>query len=339
MADYKGIKGFKVQSLASDPSTDVEGQVWYNTTSNALKYTGPGVGAWATGGQMSTARRVCAAFGTQSATVAGGGGPPYTANTEEYDGSTWASGGAYPSSPALIHNQGGAGVLTAGLGFGGSNPIGVQVTTTAEYDGSTWTLGGAMTTARAAVGSFGTQTAAIGVCGQGYTAPIPTSTPNCESYNGVSWTDETGSPTEAQLGGACGTSTAGLYAGYSPKTPTQTQTWNGTAWTMVSPGAFTIDMYAVAVFGTQTSAIKSGGLPPGTNTTPNMQSADEWDGSTWTATTSKSVANASGNGTGTAALGLVFGGYDPLASPTSLPGDLNEEWTKPDFSAKTVTVS
>ena len=75
-------------------------------------------------------------------------------------------------------------------------------------------------------------------------------------------------------------------------TPTQTQTWNGTAWThMVSPGAFTIDMYAVAVFGTQTSAIKSGGLPPGTNTTPNMQSADEWNGSTWTATTSKSVAN------------------------------------------------
>ena len=36
MATYKGIKGFKVQSLASD--TAVEGQVWYNTTTNLLKF-------------------------------------------------------------------------------------------------------------------------------------------------------------------------------------------------------------------------------------------------------------------------------------------------------------
>ena len=37
MADYKGIKGFKVQSLASDPSAPV-GQVWYNSTSATLKF-------------------------------------------------------------------------------------------------------------------------------------------------------------------------------------------------------------------------------------------------------------------------------------------------------------
>ena len=37
MADYKGIKGFKVQSLASDP-TLVEGQVWYRTDTAALKF-------------------------------------------------------------------------------------------------------------------------------------------------------------------------------------------------------------------------------------------------------------------------------------------------------------
>jgi len=35
MAEYKGIKGFKVQSLGSDPS--IVGQVWYNTSSNTLK--------------------------------------------------------------------------------------------------------------------------------------------------------------------------------------------------------------------------------------------------------------------------------------------------------------
>ena len=36
MAEYKTIKGFKVQSLASDPSAP-EGQVWYNTTSGTFK--------------------------------------------------------------------------------------------------------------------------------------------------------------------------------------------------------------------------------------------------------------------------------------------------------------
>jgi|TARA_Y100000310_G_scaffold335402_1_gene417375 hypothetical protein len=36
MATYLNIKGVKVQSLASD--TTVEGQVWYNTTTNLLKF-------------------------------------------------------------------------------------------------------------------------------------------------------------------------------------------------------------------------------------------------------------------------------------------------------------
>jgi hypothetical protein len=36
MATYLEIKGVKVQSLAAD--TTVEGQVWYNTTTYALKF-------------------------------------------------------------------------------------------------------------------------------------------------------------------------------------------------------------------------------------------------------------------------------------------------------------
>ena len=43
MATYKGIKGFKVQNLASDPSNLVEGEVWYNSTTALLKfYNGSG---------------------------------------------------------------------------------------------------------------------------------------------------------------------------------------------------------------------------------------------------------------------------------------------------------
>jgi hypothetical protein len=40
MADYKGIKGFKVQYLSADPSNPIIGQTWYNDTSKDLKYTG-----------------------------------------------------------------------------------------------------------------------------------------------------------------------------------------------------------------------------------------------------------------------------------------------------------
>ena len=39
MAKYKEIKGYAIESLASDPSAseDTEGQVWYNTTSGVFK--------------------------------------------------------------------------------------------------------------------------------------------------------------------------------------------------------------------------------------------------------------------------------------------------------------
>ena len=37
MAEYIKEKGFTIQSLASDPSPLLEGQVWYNTTSTVLK--------------------------------------------------------------------------------------------------------------------------------------------------------------------------------------------------------------------------------------------------------------------------------------------------------------
>jgi hypothetical protein len=57
MAEYKGIKGFKVQYLSADPSDPIIGQTWYNSTSKDLKYTGvTTAGAWATGNSINTAR-------------------------------------------------------------------------------------------------------------------------------------------------------------------------------------------------------------------------------------------------------------------------------------------
>jgi hypothetical protein len=58
MATYKGIQGFTIQNLSADPSNPIEGQVWYNSTSNVWKVEeATTAGAWATGNNMNTARK------------------------------------------------------------------------------------------------------------------------------------------------------------------------------------------------------------------------------------------------------------------------------------------
>jgi len=38
MAEYISEKGLQIPAVSSDPSNPVEGQIWYNTTSNVLKF-------------------------------------------------------------------------------------------------------------------------------------------------------------------------------------------------------------------------------------------------------------------------------------------------------------
>jgi hypothetical protein len=119
MTTYKGIQGFTIQNLSADPSNPIEGQVWYNSTSNVWKVEeATTVGAWATGGNLNTAREYLAGAGTQTAALAFGGFiPPYTGATEEYNGATWTNPGSLNTAR---YGLAGAGTQTAGLAFGGS---------------------------------------------------------------------------------------------------------------------------------------------------------------------------------------------------------------------------
>jgi hypothetical protein len=57
MATYKEIHGTDIETIASDPSNPVVGQVWYNTTTQQLKGYRQVMGnAWSTGGNLNTAR-------------------------------------------------------------------------------------------------------------------------------------------------------------------------------------------------------------------------------------------------------------------------------------------
>ena len=104
--------------------------------------------AWTATPSANTARTlVMGAFGTSTAAVAVGGNKPpggaQSNDVEEWDGSSWTSVSNLPYSG---NAQGGSGVLTAGIIFGGND--GSALTTTLGYDGTNWSTRPALSTAR-----------------------------------------------------------------------------------------------------------------------------------------------------------------------------------------------
>ena len=91
MATYKGIQGYSVQKLSDDPTAaEAVGQLWYNSSAGKFKISTQGAGAWATGGNMNTARYELTGTGTQTAALAAAGDTGSISDkAETYDGSTW----------------------------------------------------------------------------------------------------------------------------------------------------------------------------------------------------------------------------------------------------------
>ena len=53
MATYKGIQGYSVQKLSSDPTaSEAVGQLWYNSGTGKFKISVAGAGAWASGAEL-----------------------------------------------------------------------------------------------------------------------------------------------------------------------------------------------------------------------------------------------------------------------------------------------
>ena len=156
MSDFKTLKGLYIKHVSSDPSNLIEGQIWYNTTSQTIKVA-PLIEAWASGGDLGTARYELGSAGTQTAALGFGGNTPAgsptkTNATEEYGGSSWTAGGALGTARYAIA---GCGTQTAALGFGGFDASPPGLTATEEYDGSTWTTGGALPVQKRGMGRAG----------------------------------------------------------------------------------------------------------------------------------------------------------------------------------------
>jgi hypothetical protein len=86
---------------------------------------------------MTTGKNKLGGTGTQTAALAFGGtvsGGGRTANTEQYDGSSWAA--AANMSIARNNNPGAAGDTSAGLAFGGRIDTADTTTATEEFSGA-----------------------------------------------------------------------------------------------------------------------------------------------------------------------------------------------------------
>jgi len=185
MADYKTLHGTNIDSVSSDPSNPINGQVWYNSTSFTLKaFTSNPTGAWAAGNNMNTARRQAAGGGIQtSALVFGGYISAKTDVTESYNGTNWAEVGDLNTERSLLAGCGASN--TAGLAFGGLSPATPPtIGLTESFNGTSWTEVADLNTVRRSTYGTGTNTAALLAGGYDGSAKDET-----ELFNGTSWTE------------------------------------------------------------------------------------------------------------------------------------------------------
>jgi hypothetical protein len=311
--------GDAIESVATDPVSPSEGQLWYNTTIGVLKgYRSIG-GAFASGGNLNTARAVTGGGGTTNAGLAVGGGVNGSTATEEYDGSAWTSGGALNLKRV---NVGTVGSQTANLAFGG-NPDGVPTNATEEYDGSAWTSGGNMANSkRNRAGGIGTQTAGLAAGG----SPDTTAT---EEYDGSAWASG-GALGAAQYAGAgAGIQTAGLLmGGGDPVSYFTSEEYNGTSWT--AGNNLNLTLATSGGCGTQTAAL-------GLGTGPSSNQVESYDGTTFTtlpATMSISRGSVAAGIQGSPASTFVAGGNTPTGITAA-----TEEYTDPTFAIQKITTS
>ena len=329
MATIKGIKGIKVQSLTSDPTaSEAAGQLWYNTTSSALKYAIEGAGSWASSNPMNQGRGQFGLTGIVTAALAFAGSPAQKTNTEEYDGTSWTNKNTLNTG---VQYNVGFGTSTAATNVGGVIVGGDDTGNTETWDGTSWTTSPAnLNTARQKMSASNQAPSSAGFIFAGYKQSPNTSVANAESWNGTAWTEIADVTTPREAGGGGGTLTAAFLAGgnvYPNTLKNNTEIWDGTSWTAVNN--INTARQGVGSSGTTTSALIYGG----TDGSPTAVT-EQWDGTCWTEVADlATAAEGKGKGCGVSGDSALAAGFD------GSPNTITEEWTSPVYSTKTVTLS
>jgi|TARA_R110000851_G_scaffold240175_2_gene392845 hypothetical protein len=326
MADYKTIFGQKIQSISSDPSVAITGQVWYNSTTASVKANIFYNGVWATGSAtMNNGRKNAgsAGAGATAGVVAGGitlmpSGQQTNQNaTETYNGSTWTTANNINSTR---RSMGSAGISsTAALIFGGY--LDPYTSNSEKWDGTNWTGTPGLNSSRNIPGGgAGTSTSALAIAGQQGVSV----TGQVESWNGSSWTVGTSSPNVEKLWiTAAGKSNSDVLAwggatyssGYTYYSTCYL--WDGSSWTTKNNTTVASRANSGKAC-SSTNAILNFGGSPGTAT-------EIWDGTSWTAGNAMPVeqSSASSNGSGPSSTAAWYAG----GSAPSITSPADEGWT------------
>ena len=247
---------------------------------------------WTATTALPTAQGNSSRYGIQTAAVAVGNSPSSTLSLQ-FDGTTWT---ATPSVATAREENSGSGTTTAGV------VAGAHLTTdgaaTEEYNvaatvvvAGAWASAPALNTARTLGGSaLPAQNSGIIFGGSPYTSAT-------EQYNGSAWTTVPGSlNTPRGYISGFGTETAAVCAGgYTTPAPGMdiVEEYNGTAWTEETN--LPAPMMNSGNCGTLTAGLLMGGSTA-TPFAPNVvDTALEYDGTSWTATPGN-MPRASGQG-------------------------------------------
>ena len=334
MAEYREIFGEAVQSLPSATGT-IEGQIWYDSGNNALKLIALNPGVWTTGNNMAgTPLRNFQSTGSYTSAVVNGGvsSTAHINQTNEWDGTNWATGNG---SPVSGYGRVGFGTQTAAVFAGGQQGPSTLYNTINEYDGTNWTTSpGTLAQPTRSARGTGTQTA--GFISGGSTGDPPTVLNQSYNYDGTSMAATTAMPTTRQQHGGGGT-TQDLFIAYGGQVPPSnsatatTLDWNGSAWTAVNSMNNAVSPMTTGTMSSSTSALSAA------NSWPSVTPNEQWDGTCWTVIANLNTQRAQACGSGTGANAFCAGGYDNSG------GDQNTEatelWSGAAVGTQTVTIT
>ena len=305
------LNGFPPQSEICAPVVYFD-----NCKSQLIGIQSSGGTGWAAGGNLITSINQGNGGGTQNSAYVHGGttgtGNPAVTTTQEYNGSTWATGGAMTTAFRLLF-RGCVGTQNAGLSvFGFSAPN--NTTCTMEYNGTAWSAGGAGAISVRNGATFGTQNSAMAA--GGFTTVEVTC---AQEYNGTSWSAGGNLIGARQSNGGAGTSqNTGWSTGGGPGPVTCTEVYNGTAWT--TSGALPACRQLGGTSGRQCYGFWAGGF--GTSTTSEVYL---FDGYVWISTCSLITAVSCNAAGGDGSAGIIFSG---LTTGTSV-SNTTQEFTNP----------
>jgi hypothetical protein len=304
MSEYKGIKGFQVQTRTEDPVPYAQ----------ALA-DNPYQGVWGSGGSLNTARAQHAGAGTQTSALMFGGdtNPPLTsrerAETESYNGTAYTEVADLNQARRVLAGAGAS--STSAIAVGGYTGPGVYTGQTETWNGSSWTEVNDLNDGRSNLGAVGIVTAALAIGGS-----PPGHTANTETWNGSSWTEVNNLNTATKDAATAGLYTSALcFGGNLPPNTAKCESWDGTSWTEVND-LNTVRNEASGSGASNTAALGFGGEPP------TLSKTESWDGTSWTEVNDMATArhSAASSQNGPSSLTLVSGGFASTKMATT------EEW-------------